>query len=95
MGSLLGVFIVRCLFAVPAGWLFAYVEGRVNQAPRRTLSAILFSVFLGPIGWIIVGMRSGLTYAGTQRKNQEVTAQAARLVIQQQQDRDRQQGQQS
>lgn len=86
MGSLVAIFFVWCIFAAPLGWLFAYIEGRVNQAPRKTLSAVLFSVLLGPIGWIILAMRSGLAYASTQRANQNVTAEAARLVIKQHQE---------
>ena len=84
MGSLIGIFLLWCLVAVPFGYLFAYVEGRVNQAPHRTRSAILLSVLLGPIGWNILAMRSGLTYAGTQKQNSDVTAEAARAVLRQQ-----------
>jgi biotin transporter BioY len=90
MGSLIGFIFLWLIVAVPIGWAFAYVESRVNKAPMRLKSAILLSVFLGFIGWIILAMRSGLTYAGKQRENQQVTADAARLLIKEREEREQQ-----
>jgi hypothetical protein len=83
MAGLLTAFLGWCVIAVPAGWLFAFVEGRINQAPRRTTSAILLSVFLGPLGWIILACRSALTYTNEKRADDRAQAEAARQYLRQ------------
>jgi hypothetical protein len=66
MSGLILIFAIWCCFAIPIGWGMAKIEQKVNNLPEpRTKSAILFSVFLGPIGWIILAMRSGMKFAGS------------------------------
>jgi protein-S-isoprenylcysteine O-methyltransferase Ste14 len=86
MKGLVLIFFVWCCLAVPIGCAFAYVEGRVNGKAPRWLNCILFSVFLGFIGWIVIAMRSGLSYASKQRENQTVVAEAAKVTLRQHQD---------
>jgi hypothetical protein len=76
MGFVIFVFL-WVLFASAAGAGFAYVEGRVNANPPRYKSAILLSVLLGVIGWIILVMRSGITYSSGLRADTRRAAQAA------------------
>jgi hypothetical protein len=69
MGSIVVIFIIWALFASAVAYAFAYIEQRVNGLPRKRLkSALLLSILLGPLGWIILGMRSGLTYASAIRE---------------------------
>jgi hydrogenase maturation factor len=76
MGFVIFVFL-WVLFASAAGAGFAYVEGRVNDNPPRYKSAILLSVLLGIIGWIILAMRSGMTYSSGVRADVRAAARAA------------------
>jgi hypothetical protein len=71
MSGLIIVFLIWCVIAVPVGFAFAKMEQKVNNLPEaRTKSAILLSVFLGPIGWIILAARSGMRFAaGTHRRS--------------------------
>jgi hypothetical protein len=83
MSGLILIFAIWCCFAIPIGWGFAKIEQKVNNLPEpRTKSAILFSVFLGPIGWIILAMRSGMKFAGTFNQSQKLQAQMAQQQLQ-------------
>jgi hypothetical protein len=42
----------------------------------------MFSVFLGPIGWIIQAARSGMKFAGTFNQSQKLQAQMAQQQLQ-------------
>jgi hypothetical protein len=83
MSGLILIFVIWCCFAIPVGWGFAKIEQKVNNLPEpRTRSAILFSVFLGPIGWIILAARSGMKFAGTFNQSQKLQAQMAQQHLQ-------------
>jgi hypothetical protein len=93
MSGLILIFAIWCCFAIPIGWGMAKIEQKVNNLPEpRTKSAILFSVFLGPIGWIILAMRSGMKFAGTFNQSQKLQAQMAQQQLQDRQDRQGRQG---
>ena len=81
MSGLIVVFLVWCCFAVPIGWGLAKIESRVNGAPMRTKNAILFSVFLGPIGWIWVAARSNMKFASGIRADLRAQGDAARQAL--------------
>lgn len=69
MTGILIVFIIWAVIAAAIGYAFAKIEQKVNGLPEpRTTSALLFSILLGPIGWIILAARSGLTYASLLRE---------------------------
>ena len=83
MSGLILIFVIWCCFAIPIGWVFAKVEQKVNNLPEpRTKSAILFSVFLGPLGWIILAARSGMKFASTFSQSQQLQAQLAQQQLQ-------------
>ena len=79
MSGLIIVFLIWCVIAVPAGFVFATIEQKVNNLPEaRTKSAILLSVFLGPLGWIILAARSGMKFASSINQSQKLQAEVAR-----------------
>src|SRR5260370_35153782 len=83
MSGLILIFVIWCCFAIPIGWGMAKIEQKVNNLPEpRTKSAILFSVFLGPIGWIILAARSGMKFAGTFTQTHKLQAQIAQHPLQ-------------
>jgi hypothetical protein len=67
-----GIFVVLIIWAVislPIGYAFAKLEQKVNGLPApRAKSAMLFSFFLGPLGWIWLAARSGIMYASQIRE---------------------------
>ena len=78
MSGLIIVFLVWCCFAIPMGWALSKVEQKVNNMPEaRTKSAILFSVFLGPLGWIWVVARSSMNFASSLNQNWKLQGRAA------------------
>jgi hypothetical protein len=82
MSGLVIIFLIWCVIAVPIGFAFAKMEQKVNNLPEaRTKSAILLSVFLGPIGWIILAARSGMKFASTFSQSQQLQAEAARRQL--------------
>jgi hypothetical protein len=82
MSGLIIVFLIWCVIAVPVGFAFAKMEQKVNNLPEaRTKSAILLSVFLGPIGWIILAARSGMRFASSFNQSQQLQAEAARRQL--------------
>lgn len=86
MSGLIIVFLVWCCFAIPIGWAFSKVEQKVNNMPEpRTKSAILFSVFLGPLGWIWVCARSGMNFASSFNQNQKLQGRVAQQQLHEQQ----------
>ncbi len=87
MGTLIGIFFIWCLFAVPLGWVLATIESKLLNEPKRLMRSILFTVFLGVIGILIVGVPMILKYAGGMRADARVQAEAARLVINDHQNR--------
>lgn len=83
MSGLLIVFLIWCVFAIPIGWAIAKVEQKVNNLPEpRLKSAILFSVFLGPIGWIWLVARSSMNFAGSFNQSQKLQALVAQRQLQ-------------
>jgi uncharacterized membrane protein len=74
--------IIWVLFATAVGWALATIESKVNAAPKRMKSAILWSVLTGPIGWIVVAARSNLKFAAnftqSRRLQDEVATRALR-----------------
>jgi hypothetical protein len=82
MSGLVIIFLIWCVIAVPIGFAFAKMEQKVNNLPEaRTKSAILLSVFLGPIGWIILAARSGMKFASAFSQSQQLQAEAARRQL--------------
>ena len=82
MSGLIIIFLIWCVFAVPIGFVFAKMEQKVNNLPEaRTKSAILLSVFLGPLGWIILAARSGMRFASAVNQSQTLQAEAARRQL--------------
>jgi hypothetical protein len=83
MSGLIVIFLIWCAIAVPAGFVIAKIEQKVNNLPEaRMKSAILLSVFLGPLGWIILVARSGMKFAGAINQSQMLQAEAARRQLQ-------------
>ena len=84
MSGLILIFVIWCCFAIPIGWGFAKIRRKsCNNLPEpRTKSAILSSVFLGPIGWIILAARSGMKFTGTVNQSQKLQAQMAQQQLQ-------------
>lgn len=70
-----------CVFAVSVGWVLATIESKVNNAPKRTRSAVLWSVLTGPIGWVVVMMRSNLKFASDFGKSQRLQGELARQQL--------------
>ena len=86
MSGLIIVFLIWCCIAIPMGWALSKVEQKVNNLPvARTKSAILFSVFLGPLGWIWVVARSSMNFASSINQNQKLQGQAAQQKLHEQQ----------
>jgi hypothetical protein len=59
------------------GLAIGFMEGRVNHQPPRYKNCLLWTLLLGPIGFVVILLRSCLTYAGGSRRDQKVIAQAA------------------
>lgn len=82
MGVLLIVLILWVAFAAVVGVAFARLEQRINGLPEpRTKSAVLLSIFLGPIGWVITAARSSLKFASTFSENQRLQRDLARQQL--------------
>jgi hypothetical protein len=82
MSGLIVIFLIWCVIAVPVGFVFAKMEQKVNNLPEaRTKSAILLSVFLGPIGWIILAARSGMKFASAFNQSQKLQAEVAQRQL--------------
>lgn len=79
-------FICWALFAAGVGLLIARIEQRINGLPhRRTTSAVVLSVLLGPIGWIILIMRSNMRFASRFAADQRAQGELARQQLRQNQ----------
>lgn len=83
MGSIIIFFIIWCIFAVPLGWFLAYLESRLLNQPIRLLRSILLTVFLGVLGILIIGIPMIMKWLGGINESQRVQAEAARLLINQ------------
>lgn len=63
------------VFGCGFGAAAAFIEGKVNRKPARYKSAILWTVLLGPLGFLIVLIRSSLNYSGGMRADLRAAAQ--------------------
>jgi hypothetical protein len=75
MAGILIILIIWAVFASGVGFVVAKIEQKVNNLREpRLKSAILLSVLLGPLGWIILAARSGMTFAGNISKGMQQVA---------------------
>jgi hypothetical protein len=73
--------VVWVLFAAGVGWALATMESKVNATPKRTRSAILWSVLTGPIGWIVIVARSNLKFAANFTESRRLHDEVARRML--------------
>jgi hypothetical protein len=63
------------------GTAIAWLEGKVNHKPARYKNALMWTLLTGPIGFMVLIVRSSTTYAGGMRADQRAIADAARAQL--------------
>jgi hypothetical protein len=82
MGSIVAIVFIWALFMSGVGFVLSRMEAKINNAPPKTLSAILWCVLVPAcLGIVVVGARMHLTRAANSRKAEQVRTEAAQVVL--------------